>query len=299
MIYVIIMLVFICIYFAIRFLYLNRAIQNTMRQMEQKEEEKDSNRKLKAISPHKNMEALLVKINKLYEYRQQERILYQRRENRIRQEIENVSHDLRTPLTSIIGYVELIQEPNTSEDEKKEYLFIISKRAKVLQGFIEEFYELSRVEGEDYPVVYENIPVKTFLKEVLVSYYQQFERKQIRVEIQLDERSCNIIADKTQFNRVVNNLIQNALKYTESFFILKQYSTKEEGIILFQNDSTELKEEDMKYIFDRFYTGDENRKGQSTGLGLTIAKILVENMKGRINATLKDNIFTVELRWKI
>jgi signal transduction histidine kinase len=267
--------------------------------MEEKEEQKDSNRKLKAITANKKMEAMLVKINRLYEYRQQERIQYQRREMQIRREIENISHDLRTPLTSIIGYVELIQDLKINETDIDDYLGIIYKRAKVLQGFIEDFYELSRIEGEDYPILYESIPVKPLLKEVLISYYQQLERKQIQVDIQLEESPCNIIADKIQLNRILNNLIQNALKYSQSFFIIKQYSMDGEAIILFQNDSPDLREQDIEHIFDRFYTADKSRQGQNTGLGLTIAKILVENMKGRINAALKDNVFTVELRWKI
>ncbi len=94
-------------------------------------------------------------------------------------------------------------------------------------------------------------------------------------------------------------MIQNALKYTKSVFKLKLYSTEEECIILFQNDNNLLKEQDMEHIFDRFYTGDETRKGQSTGLGLTIVKLLTENMKGKIFAKLEDNLFTIELHWKI
>lgn len=299
MIYIIVGLAVISIYLVIRLLYLNRAIHYTALQMEEKENQKDSNTKLKAITANKKMEALLVRINKLYEFSQQERIQYQRRETQIRREIENISHDLRTPLTSIIGYVELILDLKIKEADINEYLGIIYKRAKVLQGFIEDFYELSRIEGEDYPLLYESIPVKPLLKEVLVSYYQQFERKQIQVDIQLCESPFNIIADKIQLNRILNNLVQNALKYSQSFFIIKQYCTDGEGIILFQNDTKDLSEQDIEHIFDRFYTVDKSRQGQNTGLGLTIAKILMEKMKGRITASFKDNVFAVELAWKI
>lgn len=299
MLYIVIGLGLICIYFAIRFLALKQSIRNAAFQMDKIEEQKESNRKLKAVTSDKDLELLLNRINKLYEFRQEERISYQRREQRLQREVENISHDLRTPLTSIMGYTELIQDPGTSQEERQEYLSIIYKRAKVLQGFIEDFYELSRFQGENYPLRYDILQVQPIIKEVLVSYYRQFEKKQIQVEIHLEDERCSIIADRVQFNRILNNLIQNALKYTKTSFTLIQYSAQENCIIRFCNDNTDLTDEDMKRIFDRFYTGDENRSGQSTGLGLTIAKLLVENMKGSIHGELKDGRFTIELSFKI
>ena len=299
MLYIVIGLGLICIYFAIRFLALKQSIRNAAFQMDKIEEQKESNRKLKAVTSDKDLELLLNRINKLYEFRQEERISYQRREQRLQREVENISHDLRTPLTSIMGYTELIQDPGTSQEERQEYLSIIYKRAKVLQGFIEDFYELSRFQGENYPLRYDILQVQPIIKEVLVSYYRQFEKKQIQVEIHLEDERCSIIADRVQFNRILNNLIQNALKYTKTSFTLIQYSAQENCIIRFCNDNTDLTDEDMKRIFDRFYTGDENRSGQSTGLGLTIAKLLVENMNGSIHGELKDGRFTIELSFKI
>ncbi|MGB8455025.1 MAG: HAMP domain-containing sensor histidine kinase [Anaerocolumna sp.] len=297
--YIILGLVILSAFFAVRYLLLSRSITETIRQMEGIQELKESNRKLKAQTFDKHMEVLLKKINDLYDSGQQERIKYQRQEILSRREIEHISRDLRTPLTSIIGYADLIQDPSTNEGERQVYLNIIFKRAKVLQGFIEDFYDLSRIEGSDYPILYESIPVENVLKEVFVSYDQQFERKNIFVEILLDEKPNSIIADKIQFNRILNNLIQNALKYANSFFILKQYNAGDECIISFQNDTNALKQEDLNYIFDRFYTGNKTHKGQSAGLGLTIAKLLTENMKGKIYAKLENNIFTIELHWKM
>ncbi len=299
MLYIVIGLGLICIYFAVRFLALKHSIRNAAFQMDKIEEQKESNRKLKAVTSDKDLELLLNRINKLYEFRQEERISYQRREHQLQRGVENISHDLRTPLTSIMGYTELIQDPGTSQEEQQEYLSIIYKRAKVLQGFIEDFYELSRFQGENYPLRYEILLVQPIIKEVLVAYYRQFEKKQIQVEVHLEDERCSIIADRVQFNRILNNLIQNALKYTKTSFTLKQYRAQENCIIQFCNDNTDLTDEDMKHIFDRFYTGDENRSGQSTGLGLTIAKLLVENMKGNIHGELKDGRFTIELSFKI
>jgi len=191
-----------------------------------------------------------------------------------------------------------MQDEQTKPAEREEYLQIIQKRARVLQGFIQDFYELSRIEGENYPLLFDLIQVQNTLSEVVVAYYHEFEKMHITVEVILEEKQCSIIVDKIQFNRILNNLVQNALKYSKSHFVLKQYILDGECIIQFQNDKDLGTQDDLKNIFDRFYTGDLSRNNQSTGLGLTISKILTEKMKGSIEAILDEKLFVIELRWK-
>ncbi len=298
MLYVCIGLFIINVYLAAHSFFLRRSISKTTKQMEEIEKFPERNRQLNAFTTDSIIEQLLKKINDLYQARQQERIVYQKRETQIRREIENISHDLRTPLTSIIGYVDLIKDPMTEETQRKEYLLIIQKRAKVLQGFIQDFYELSRMEGENYPIVFDVVKVQNTLSDTIVAYYNEFEEKQIQVEINFEKNPCFIIVDKIQFNRILNNLIQNALKYSIRLFVLKQYTLDGECIIQFQNDKNQMKESELEIIFDRFYTGDLSRNNQSTGLGLTISKLLVETMKGKIEAKIVDNLFVIELRFK-
>lgn len=298
MLYLSIGLVLVIVLLAAHLFILRHMINETVKQMTEIEEHPERNRQLKMISTNRRIENLLKKINDIYMARQQERIVYQRRETQIRREIENISHDLRTPLTSIIGYVDLIKDEQTKDTEREEYLLIIQKRARVLQGFIQDFYELSRMEGEDYPLLLDVVQVQNSLSEVVVAYYQEFEKKQIHVEIDLEEKPCSIIVDQIQFNRILNNLIQNAIKFTGIQFSIKQFTLEGECIIQFQNDRNQTKETELKLIFDRFYTGDSTRNNQSTGLGLTIAKILVEKMKGSISASLEGDLFTIELRFK-
>jgi len=299
MAYICIALFIISFLLAVRLYFIRRAISSARKQMEEIEEHPERNRQLKAVAVNHEMERLLTKINDIYQARQQERIVYQRRETQIRREIENISHDLRTPLTSIIGYVDLIQDVQTKETEREDYLQIIKKRAKILQGFIHDFYELSRIEADDYPFVLDIINVQNILSEVAVAYYNEFSKKKIQVEVDLDEKQCFIIADKIQLNRILNNLIQNVLKYSHSQFAIKQYILNGKCIIQFRNDKGEMKEDELKYIFDRFYTGDSSRSSKSTGLGLTISKLLVERMKGSIEARLDGDFFVIELCWKV
>jgi signal transduction histidine kinase len=264
--------------------------------MEDIEKHPERNRQLKAITAVPGLEKLLSRINLIYQARQQERIVYQRSETKIRREIENISHDLRTPLTSILGYLDLMKD-STSEEEKAEYLDIIHKRARVLQGFIQDFYEISRIEGDDYPLLFESINLQSMLKETIVAYYHEFEQKKLEVEVELEEKPAVIIADKIQLNRIFNNLIQNALKYAEEKFILIQFMTKDSCVLQFKNDRSRISEEEIDYLFERFYTGDQSRSSQSTGLGLTITKALVEKMYGRIAAKFEGEFFIIELEW--
>jgi signal transduction histidine kinase len=262
------------------------------------EKQPQSNRQLKALTANRNVELLLKRINDIYQARQQERIIYQRRETQIRREIENISHDLRTPLTSIMGYVDLMKDKQTQESEKAEFLEIIQKRARVLQGFIQDFYELSMIEADDYPIKLDAVQIQNSLSEVVVAYYHEFEKRLIQVEVNLEEKPCYIIADKIQLNRILNNLVQNALKYTKNSFILKQFNLNGDCILQFQNDKNQMNESELKLIFDRFYTGDLSRSNQSTGLGLTIVRILTEKMNGHIEARLEGDLFMIELRFK-
>lgn len=273
------------------------AFKHASKQMDEIEERPQCNRQLKTVSTNHKLEELFQRINLIYQARQQERIVYQRRETQIRREIENISHDLRTPLTSIIGYVELLKEEDISPEDRDDYLQIISKRAKLLQGFIQDFYEIARMEGEDYPFLLEVINVQNTVSEAAVAYYHEFESKHIKVDIQLEERSSVVIADKIQFNRILNNLIQNALKFAEKQFIIKQYTIEGKSCLKFMNDRNQMSQEELHRIFDRFYTGDQTRSQGSSGLGLTITKLLVEKMKGSIEARFEDELFVIELKW--
>ncbi|MBB2183738.1 HAMP domain-containing histidine kinase [Lachnospiraceae bacterium MD1] len=285
--------IFVLVTFRIRQKY---TIRSAIAQMEEIEQHPEKNNQLKALSSDRDLEHLFTRINLIYKARQQERIVYQRRETQIRREIENISHDLRTPLTSIIGYIDLIRSSD-NQAEKDEYMDIIQQRAKVLQGFIQDFYELSRIETDDYPLLFDTISVQNALSEAAVAYYNEFEKREISVQLEMDEKHCYIVADQIQLNRIFNNLIQNALKYAANSFRIKQYCDHKECVIRFMNEKGNMTEKELSFIFERFYTGDISRNNNSTGLGLTITKILTEKMKGRIDARLEGEWFVIELRF--
>ena len=156
---VLIVLLIPSVYFATRFFLLSNNIKGVTADFKYISENKDTNRKLKVNSPDKNFENLLIEINRHLESTQFERVKYIKREEEIREEIENISHDLRTPLTSIRGYLELINDEYAPKEEKEEYLSIVDKRAKGLQNLIQSFYDFCRLENQDYNMNFEMIDI--------------------------------------------------------------------------------------------------------------------------------------------
>ena len=295
MIISLIVCILILSYVLMRFNLYHKEVKHIIRQMQEIERYPETNVRLKANYLDSSLEQLMTRLNEIYAIMQQERIRYERREHTIRREIENISHDLRTPLTSVIGYVTLLQEGKLSEDEQKEYLDIIYKKSKELQSFIKAFYELSRLEASDEILVYEEINLNTVLADTLVSYYTDFATKNIEVTIDLPKEESWYLTDRVQIQRIINNLIQNALKYSQKKFHINLKRTKDGYELFFQNDTSGMTGDMIENVFERFYTCDISRSSQNTGVGLTIVKALVEKMNGTISAQLLNQDFCIQI----
>lgn len=270
------------VYFSARFFLLSRNIKKAVKDFRYISENIDTNRKLKLNHPDRNFEKLLFEINKYLECAQANKLKYIKREEEIRKEIENISHDLRTPLTSIRGYLELINDETITSKEKKEYIYVVEKRAKVLQNLIQDFYDLSRLENNDYNLNMEIIDINKELREQILVFYNDFEEKNIEVDIKLEEQPVLVNLDKSNIKRVFINLIQNAIKYSKKNFSMSLDNKDGEVIIEFKNDVKDINKDELSLIFNRFYTNDKSRSSGSSGLGLTITKLLLESMNGEI-----------------
>lgn len=275
------------VYFSTRFFLLSRNIKKAVNDFKYISENIDTNRKLKLNHPDKDFEKLLFEINQYLEDIQVDKLKYIKREEEIRKEIENISHDLRTPLTSIRGYLELIDDENITYREKKDYIHIVEKRAKVLQNLIQDFYDLSRIENSDYNLNMEIIDINKELREQILVFYNDFEKKDIEVNIKLEKNPILVNLDEGAIKRVLNNLIQNAIKYSKSSFYISINNKEGEVIIEFKNDVRDINKDELSLLFNRFYMKDESRGSGSSGLGLTISKLLVESMNGKIDVDME------------
>ena len=219
-------------------------------------------------------------------------------EEELRASIANMSHDLRTPLTSIMGYLQMARLEEVSEGEKNEYRDIVENRTKSLQQLISSFYDLSRIEGNEYNFNYKKVNLKNILCENIAAFYNDFINNNINPIIEVDETIRDIISDEGAITRIFTNLIGNIIKHGESYvkITLKQ---KDDVIITeFINKTTDLTEENVDKLFKRFYTVDKSRSDRNTGLGLYITKVLVEKLGYSINATLKNEELIIQILWK-
>lgn len=245
------------------------------------------------------IENLTQNINFLYDENQRVNAAKKSMEEEIRHSIANMSHDLRTPLTSIMGYIQLLKDEDISTEERKEYLEIVERRTKNLEGLISSFYELSRLDGNEYIFDLKSLSLEKLLCDNIALYYNDFINKNIEPQIEIEEKLSNIIADEGAVRRVFSNLIGNALKHGEGFI---KIVLKKEGnnlVTEFINSASELDEENTEKIFDRFFTADKSRNDKNTGLGLAITKGLVEKMGHEISATLMEGNLKIKIKWKI
>ena len=215
----------------------------------------------------------------------------------LRQAIANISHDLRTPLTSIMGYIQLIEDDNLPDEERKQYIEIVKKRSKALQMLIGGFYDLSRLEAKEYKFELKTLNLYNIICDITASYYNDFLNKGIEPSMELEENIKLVISDENAVRRIFSNLIQNMLKYSSKNMSVTL--SQKDGYIsnVFTNDAPKLKEEDVTHLFERFFTGDKTRTEKSTGLGLAITKQLVEQMGHKISASLKDEKLSIEIMW--
>ncbi|MEW8956377.1 sensor histidine kinase [Clostridium sp.] len=258
-----------------------------------------TNSKILLKTGRNEIEKLILEINNTLSLKQESEIKYKEMNLEMKQSISNISHDLRTPLTSIMGYIQLMEDPNISEAERYDYINIVKKRTKDLQMLITSFYDLSRLEGREYKFQFELINLPNLLCDSMASFYNEFISKGIEPSINIDEDVPMVLGDENGVNRILFNLIQNILKHGEDLAEISLKKKEDSIITTFTNGAKNLSEEDSKLLFQRFFTADRTRSGKSTGIGLAVTKELVEQMGHEISSELRDGKLSIIIRWKI
>lgn len=244
-----------------------------------------------------DLESLVKEINNLYDENQKIKVKNERIDEKLKRNISNISHDLRTPLTSISGYIQLLKEEDLSEDEEREYLNIVGRRVKSLQDLITSFYELSRLESNDYRFNLKNVNIKNILIDNIATYYADFDKNNIEPIIQIDKNVENIISDDIAINRVFSNLIGNMIKHGSGEVKIILKNEKNSIVTEFINSAPNLNKEDENKIFDRFYIKDKSRSSKSTGLGLSITKAFVEELGNKIECCIYEGKLKIKIEW--
>lgn len=240
----------------------------------------------------KSVRNLAIFLNKQLRELRKQRLLYENGNEELKRNITNISHDLRTPITVIKGYLDLLREEKLSEQEEK-YLKIIYNKSEELTELTEQLFDFSKtIDTNNIELKKEKCCINELVENILASYYPIFKEKNIIPEISICKEKIYRIVNKSSVIRIFENIISNVIKYSDGSFKIKIYS---DGNIIISNKATSLDTTSVNKIFDRYFSV-ENAK-ESTGIGLSIAKNLVEINNGNIVAEYKNNILTIKINF--
>ena len=285
---IIIFLILVIIFLISKIVIINLSIKEIETNIEKILKE-DSNRLITISTNNINLKKLANNLNLyIYEFRKQEK-KYKNGNQELQKSITNISHDLRTPLTAIKGYIELIRKDNLNKKQSN-YLKIISDKVDILTILTEQLYYYSKSLDLKDKIKKEKVCINDILEDVLVSYYELFKQKNITPKILIVEKKIFKYLDKNMFVRVLENIISNALKYSEDNFEVNLLGN---GKIIISNKAKFLDMTNVNKIFNRYYTLQTGSK--SSGLGLSIAKQLIELNGGNIYAKYKNNNLIIEI----
>lgn len=250
----------------------------------------DTNTPIMLSSHDKLVSSLANDINVELKELQKQKHRYIQGDKELKNAITNISHDLRTPLTTICGYLSLLDKEEKSEHIARQ-LSIIKNRTFALKQLVEELFRYTTIISDTENSVYTETVINNVLEDCISSYYAIFKEKGITPNINLCEQKIVRSVDKTALLRIFNNVIDNAIKYSEGDLTISLF---ENGKIVFSNHTSDLNEIQIGKLFDRFYTVNTARK--STGLGLSIAKALIEKMDGNISADYSNNVLSIIIK---
>jgi len=255
------------------------------------------------ITDHKPLQELLVRINLLIDKEKELERTQRKQEDSNRKMLANISHDLKTPLTVIMGYAEMLQNEDIELDTKSRLrIDKINNKASDVLVMIEEFFDVVKIEAGDFTLHIESLDICELCREEILQYYELIEDLKIHMEIELSDTPLFVEADRIALKRILSNLIENAVRYGADgrYLKIKTYQNNNHKYIEIIDHGKGIIEDHQNKIFERLFTLDDsrNKKYQGSGLGLTVTKRLVEAMNGRITLTSRpyeETKFIVEL----
>ena len=255
--------------------------------------DQDTNTLLRLPSRDKQLRRFAHTLNGQLARLRSQRHRYQQGDLELKEAVTNLSHDLRTPLTAVFGYLELLRRQDMPETCRA-YLAQIENRCQAMKQLLEELFRYSVILTNQQDPNFQPVSLNGMLEESLAAYYAAFTNRSIAPKVSLPEPPVLALGDARLFSRIFSNILSNILKYSDGDFLV---SLTPAGEITFSNPASGLSAVEVQRLFDRFFTVETGRS--STGLGLSIAKLLTQRLKGEITAEYQEGWLTIRLKFPL
>ncbi|MGB4091976.1 MAG: HAMP domain-containing sensor histidine kinase [Ruminococcus flavefaciens] len=269
------------IYSAVRLHLVRKSVREITSDLNDKLKE-DTNTGIRISSRDKNVCRLASEINVQLKELRKEHLQYHQGNTELKNAITNISHDIRTPLTAIYGYLDMIQKTD-DPIKQAEYIAIMKERAELMKQLTEELFRYSVILSDENEMETEDVFINQLLEESISSFYPALTGKGITPTISITDKRIIRNVNKAALSRIFANLLNNAVKYSDGDL---EISLSDTGEMVFSNTAQGLSAVEAEQLFDRFYTVESAH--HSTGLGLSIARTLIERMNGKITAEYED-----------
>lgn len=293
--------VLICIVVYQQFVF-RRGIQKQLKEISQKLEkiqDTDSDENIMMFTDEQALMELLVQINRLLENQRKMKVDYRRSQISAKKMLSNISHDIKTPMTVILGYLEIMRINGDKEDEM---LLKVEQKAKRVMELINQFFTLAKLEAGDMELEISRINICEVCRENILDFYELLKQKEFQVEVKIPEEAVFIMGNKESLHRILYNLISNVIRYglDGRYLGLVLRSVKNDVYIDVIDKGKGIEKEFAGNVFERLFTMEDsrNRRIQGNGLGLTIAQTLAQQLGGEIVLESEPNVkttFTVKL----
>ena len=241
------------------------------------------------------LETLVQKINLMIENDHAAKVEISKEQAALKQAIADISHDIRTPLTSIVGYLQLAQRASENEEQRTN-IDIALERARYCSTLVNDFFELSIIDANGCEPVMEKVDVNDLICELILANYPNFEAKGITPRFEEAGKPMYAQADRKMLTRVLQNLISNGIKYGDG--VLDFILTSDDVVHISISNSVGNQEIDTERLFDKFYRANRARTTDGAGIGLYICKQFVQAMDGSISASIHDGRLTISISIK-
>jgi signal transduction histidine kinase len=234
-----------------------------------------------------SLDDVVFSINELISELEKVQVESKRFQEARKQLLSSISHDIRTPLTSIIGYIDALKDDiAASEDEKREYLEILSKKSNSLKQLVDQIFNMAKLDADEFPLKEEKLDFAEITRESLIEFLPELSMHDIKLQVNIPEEPCPITADSLSLMRVIGNLMKNAIYYGKPGKVvgIELSETTNEYQLLIWDKGPGISKSDLENVFERMYRSDQSRNPShgGSGLGLAIAKALVEKNGGQI-----------------